>query len=127
MSYKGEIIEESLSDKGILKRFMILSTRTEAVTARHRTPWIRQWTLHLVEVTDAEAEELAGLLSRSLDQGHGGSWYVDYKNENTHYIIFPGKVFRVNRRKPGEYAKAREYGISIGIPEYQLDFSPGVR
>ena len=126
MSYKGEIIEESLADKSILKQFRILSTRTEKATKRHKTPWLKQWTLHLVEVPDEDAEKDAELLSKGIDTSHN-SWYVDYKNENTHYIIFPGKVFKVDRKKPDQYRKATEYGVSLGIPGYQLDFSPSVK
>ncbi len=127
MSYKGDIIEESLSDKSVLKRFKILDTRVERVTERHKTPWLKQWTLHLVEVPEEDAEKDAELLSKSIDRSQKGSWYVDYKNEHTHYIIFSGRIFKVDRKKPEEYKKVTEYGISLGIPAHQLDFSPSVK
>ncbi len=127
MSYKGEVIEESLTDKNVLKHFKILRTRVEEVTERHKTPWIKQWTLHLIEVPDADAERDAELLSKAIDTSHKSSWYVDYKNETTHYIIFSGRIFKIDRKRPDEYRKVTEYGVSLGIPDYQLDFSPGVK
>jgi hypothetical protein len=36
------------------------------------------------------------------------------------------KVFKVNRESKEEYDEVTKYGVSLGIPEYQLDFSPKV-
>ena len=36
--------------------------------------------------------------------------------------MFPNKIFRVNLSDPTGYKDAKEYGVSIGIPEYQVDF-----
>ncbi len=122
--YTGIIIEESLVDKSILKRFRILETKVEEVTGRHRTPWLKKWTLDTVEVPDADAEADAVLLSKGMDAAHGNAWYADYKNEKIHYIIFHGKVFRIERSDPKGYRAVKKYGTQVGIPEYQLDFSP---
>ena len=119
-NYKGDIIEESLESKEVLKKLNIVSTRIEKVTDKHKTPWLSQWTLHTVEVPEIEAEEVAGLLSKCLDRSHGGSWYADFKNKAYHYIIFRDKVFFIDRKSREQYAEQKRYGISIGIPEYQL-------
>lgn len=124
MSYKGVIIEESLRNKSILDYFKILSTKVEQVTKHHRTPWVKQWTLHTVKLQEAEAGSVAELLSHSLDTSHKTTWYADYKNDKFHYIIFPNKVFKIDLSSPILYKEARSYGISIGIPEYQVDFAP---
>ncbi len=126
MSYKGTIIEESLSDKSLMKKFKIVSTRVEVVTERHNTPWVDQWTLHVVEIPDESAQSDAELLSKSIDTTHKSSWYADYKNKDTHYIIFPGRIFKINRSKPSEYVQVKRFGASLGIPPHQLDFSPNV-
>lgn len=125
--YTGIIIEESLVDKGILKRFRILETKVEEVTERHRTPWLKKWTLDTVEVPDADAQADAMLLSKEITVAHGNAWYADYKNGKTHYVIFHGKVFRIDRSNPKEYTVVKRYGMLVGIPEYQLDFSPKVK
>lgn len=124
-NYKGDIIEESLENKDILKKVKILSTRVEEVNDKHKTPWLKQWTLHLVEVSVDKANETAEEISKSLDKEHGASWYVDFKNQTHHYIIFPDKVFFVDRKVKEQYDEAEKYGISIGIPQYQLVTSQG--
>ena len=54
-------------------------------------------------------------------------WYADFKNEATHFIIFRNKVFKIDRASVEQYNEAKEYGISLGIPAYQVDFHPEVK
>ncbi|MEK7142784.1 MAG: hypothetical protein AAB785_01105 [Patescibacteria group bacterium] len=127
MNYKGTIIEESLENKDVLKNVKILSTKVESVIKEHQTPWLKQWTLHKVEVDEDIVDELSEKISHSIDSKHNHSWYVDYKNEKWHYIIFPNKIFKIDKTDVQQYAEARKYGISLGIPEYQVDFSPDIK
>jgi len=120
MSYKGVVIEESLEDKNILKDVKILETKVEEVTEEHKTPWIKQWTLHTVEVPENQAGSVAEKISKALDSQH--DWYADFKNNTHHYIIFRDKVFYIDRKSKEQYEKAKHYGISLGISEYQVDF-----
>ena|ERR1035437_916927 len=122
MNYRGVIIEESLDDKSVLSKVKILETKVEKVIPRHKTPWLLQWTLDTVEIPEENADEIASEISEALDRQH--VWYADYKNENYHYIIYKNKVFKVDLKNPVFYKEARGYGISIGIPEYQVDFAP---
>lgn len=124
MNYKGTIIEESLKNKEVLKKINILSTNVEPIVAKHQTSWLKQWTLHKVEILEDKAEEIAKKLSTLLDTEH--NWYADYKNEKWHYIIFRNKVFKINRNSAEQYLEAKKHGISLGIPEYQVDFSPDI-
>lgn len=126
MDYKGVIIEESLEDPGLLRLLKILGIKVEHVTEEHKTPWLSHWTLHTIEVPESKVEEIAEMVSHALDTKHSGSWYADFKNTVTHYIVFPGKIFRVNRAMAGEYEVAKQYGVSLGIPAYQVNFSPEV-
>jgi hypothetical protein len=122
MNYKGVIIEESLDNKSVLSKVKILETKVEKITPKHKTPWILQWTLDTVEISEENADNIATEISNSLDKQH--QWYADYKNENYHYIIYRNKIFKVDLKNPVPYDDAREYGISIGIPEYQVNFAP---
>ncbi|MCK4354847.1 hypothetical protein KAW43_00645 [Candidatus Parcubacteria bacterium] len=124
--YRGVIIEESLENKEILKKVKIISTKVEQVTDRHKTPWLSQWTLHTVKVQENEAREIAEEISQSLDSDHGGSWYADFKNDTHCYIIFRDKIFCIDRKNKEQHDEAKRYGISLGIPEYQVDFRPSV-
>lgn len=125
-NFKGTIIEESLKDKTIFGDLKILKTEIEKVTKEHNTPLLSLWTIHTFEIPENKASKIAEELSRSLST-ENGNWYVDFKNPDTHYIIFENKVFAVNRRNAQEYEEAKNYGISLGIPDYQLDFSPEIK
>lgn len=123
MNYKGVIIEESLGDVLVLKSVKIIKTKVEPIKPSHKTPWLGQWTLHTVEILEKDAEQIAQEISKSFDPEHP-DWYADYKNDKYHFIIYAGKVFKVDLQNPALYKDAKEYGISIGIPEYQVDFAP---
>lgn len=121
MNYKGTIIAESLGNQSIFRYIKILSTRIEPVTEKHKTPWLAQWTLHWVEVPEEKADEYAKRISKTFNRNHP-NWYVDFKNDNYHFIVFANKVFKVNQLNQIGYKDAKAYGISIGIPNYQLNF-----
>ena len=125
MNFIGVIIEESLKDKSVLKDINVTATRVEKATAKHKTPWVNQWTLDTIEVPEDRAKEVAHKLSQSLDSKH--NWYADFKNDSHHYIIFRDKIFYINRKSKRQYDEAKDYGISLGIPEYQVDFHPDVQ
>ena len=125
MDYKGIIIEESLKNISVLKNVFIISTKIEQVTKEHQTSWLKQWTLHTVDIPENKAKYIANEISKCLETKH--NWYADFKNDKFHFIIFTNKVFKVNRQKETEYNKVKKYGLSLGIPDYQLDFSPQVK
>ncbi len=124
MYYEGVIIEESLKDKAVLKLVEIVSTKVESVTKEHKTPWLKQWTLHNVKIPESDIDKVADVISKSIEPNY---WYADFKNNEHHYIIFPNKVFKVDRSKPEQYKQVSSYGLGLGIPDYQLDFSPAIR
>lgn len=121
-NYKGVIIEESLENKEVLNKVNIISTEVEKVTEEHQTPWLNQWTLDTVEIAENQVDFIAQELSQSLDSKHN-NWYVDFKNNNFHYIIFRNKVFKVDRSNKEQYDEVTKYGVAFGIPGYQLTFS----
>jgi len=124
-NYKGVIIEESMEDNSIIKELKVINTEVESVTDNHQTPWIQQWTLHTVEIQENQADNIAKKLSEILDSEH--NWYADFKNDNFHYVIFRDKIFKVDRSKKEQYDEITRYGVNLGIPNYQLDFSPQIK
>ena len=124
-NFNGVIIEESLENKDVLQKVKIIKTKVEEVTEEHKTPWIKQWTLHTIEILENQVDEIAEDLSKSLDSEH--SWYADFKNDKFHYIIFRNKVFKVDRAKPEQYDDVTKYGLTLGIPNYQLDFTHHIK
>lgn len=124
-NFSGVIIEESLTDKEVLSKVKITGTKVEPVTESHQTPHLKQWTLRTVEISADQADGIAEELSEVLEGNEKtGYWYADYKNDELVYIIFPNKIFKVYRDNPKGFQEAREYGMALGIPEYQVDFSP---
>ena len=103
------------------------AAKVEKVKEKHKTPWLSQWTLDTFEIPENKVEEVANKISKSLDYSHSSAWYADFKNDEYHYIIFRDKIFKIDRSKPEEYQEAIGYGISLGIPEYQVDFSPSIK
>jgi hypothetical protein len=127
MPYRGVVIEESLEDMSILEKLKILQTEIDKVTNYHKTPWLTRWTKHTVEVPEEEAQEVAHRLSKAIVHAHKGSWYADFKNEQFHYVIFRDRVFKVDRQNKEQYDEVNKYGEALGIPSYQLDFSPQIK
>ena len=125
-NFTGVIIEESLEDAGILKDVKVIKTEVEKVTKEHNTPYLKQWTLHTVEISEEQIDDIAKKISKLLDSSHS-DWYADFKNDFYHYIIFSNKVFKVDRSKKEQYEEVTKYGISLGIPNYQLDFSSAIK
>lgn len=126
MAFSGVIIEESLTDNSVLQDVKIISTKVEPVTVHHKTPWVKQWTLHTIEIPEDKAADVAEKISKALDKEH--DWYADFKTDTQHYVIYTGKVFHItDRTDKKQYDEATEYGISVGIPDYQVDFSPHLK
>ena len=126
MNFTGTIIEQSLTDTSVLSMVKILETKVEDVVEEHKTPWLKKWTLDKVEVPENKVDEVSRKISERIDESHDHPWYADYKNKTWHYIIFPHKIFKIARADSKGYAEARKYGVSLGIPPYQVDFSPDI-
>jgi hypothetical protein len=120
--FKGGIIRESLSNTEVLKKVNITKTDVWSVTKRHKTPWVKQWTFHFVEVGENIAEPIASEISKNMDSEH--VWYADFRNNKIHYVIYYNHIFKIDVNKKEDYQKAIDYGSKLGLPDYQLDFSP---
>lgn len=116
----GIVIEESLKNVSVLQKMRIISTNVVLVNGQHKTPWLTQWTMHSVEIPDEAVAEVVTAISSSFD--NRDNWYADFKSQREHYIVFPHKIFLVDRSKPENYREVIEYGLQKGIPAEQLDF-----
>lgn len=104
--YKGTIIENSLSNKGILGKVIIEKRYTSG-----------DWVLYNVYLNENMIPEL----SESLD---AGPWYIHLWKQGSGEVnvIFKNKIFKIQYSDKSTWINAIEYGKSIGIPEEQLDF-----
>ena len=121
MDYKGEVILESLSDRTVLDDLFIVKTKSVKVDENHQTPWLKHWTIHIVEIPKKIINQTVLKIAKALEGKH--PWYADFKNDKNHIIIFKNRIFTIDREKPDQYNQAIEYGVGLGIPKHQLDFS----
>lgn len=119
--YQGVIIEESLKDKNILNEVSIISTKVEKVTEKHKTPWLEKWTLHTVQINPADIDDFARKISKLVND-KPNSWYVDFNNGETFFVIYPNKVYKWKKGESEKIKECKAFGISLGIPPYQVAF-----
>ena len=98
--YSGVIIEESLANKQALEGLNIVKQEVEQVTEGHETPWLTQWTCNTVEIPEADIDDVAQKLSEAIDTEFIGNWYCDFRNNDWHYVVFSGKIFKIDRKNP---------------------------
>lgn len=110
MNYTGTIVAESLKDQSILNEFSVLNTRT----TDDENP-ADQWHLYKVEATKEQLEKLSLFLKSE-------KWYAHFWNKDEMIVVFPKKIFEQKVSDKATWIPAIEYGLSLGIPEKQLDF-----
>lgn len=77
------------------------------------------WTLIEFEADEQDAEVLAGVLAKILEQQ---GWYTDFRTPDETFVVFSGRIFRYPRGDGPGRAEAAAYGRSMGVPEPQLDW-----
>ena len=112
--WKGVIIEESLESKSILDKVSIVKTRKSFDDVTQM-----DWNLHDVEVEDNRISEIVELAVRSIKTG----WWMDFRKDNTAYIIFKNKFFNFNENEIEKQKQAQDYAVSIGVDPRQADFT----
>ncbi|MEN9614530.1 MAG: hypothetical protein RLZZ347_837 [Candidatus Parcubacteria bacterium] len=108
--YKGAIVKESLEDESILNDFKILYTEvTDDIDPAER------WTIYNVEVDEATLLKLSKVIKPT-------KWYAHFWSGREVIAIFRDKIFRFNFDDKKSWESAIAHGLSIGIPQEQLDF-----
>lgn len=72
------------------------------------------------EFPDSEVVRVADALAAALDE-HG--WWADLQANGETFIVFTNRVFRFPTGDKAASAEARDYGLSVGVPASQLDWS----
>ena len=111
--FKGVIIKESLGDEDILG-----SVRIDNVELWKSGGMPKYWT---AVYFSAFSEDFPQKLSEAISEQ--GTWYCDFKRDNTKYIILHRKVLEYEignaRQRAAVCAECRK----SGIPESQMDWS----
>ncbi len=109
--FKGTIVLESLENAEVIRDFKILSlNETTDLNPADR------WHLYEVEATREQLEKLSKVIKPT-------KWYAHFWNVKREVIaVFRNKIFELNFDDKKSRERAIQYGISVGIPEEQLDF-----
>jgi hypothetical protein len=80
------------------------------------------WTFIEFEAEDDRADELAAKLAEVLIAE--GGWYANFSvGDEQVVVVFAGKVFRYRKGDEAGRAEATRYGLSVGCPADQLDWT----
>ena len=113
----GLLLLESLSDTNVLDLIHVTKTETWQVkNAAAYQPTV--WTAISFEADESQADAIANAFSRALKQG----WYINASTEKQVYVVFPNRVFKYLKGDIYERQAVKEHGLSLGIPEHQLDW-----
>ncbi|MFY9493441.1 MAG: DUF3850 domain-containing protein [Minisyncoccia bacterium] len=108
--YLGTIVEESLEDSRVLNDFHILNVRI----TNNNNP-AERWHLHKVEATLEQLQKLSSVLKPER-------WYAHFWSGDEMIVAFRDKTFIQKVSNRSTWEPAIQYGLSVGIPEEQLDF-----
>jgi hypothetical protein len=103
---EGTVIENSLDNPEILSDFEVIKSWEAG-----------DWKLHRICVTEEQAHQI----SRHLVKG---PWYVHFwkENKNDVLVVYQNKKFWIKFDDQESWKDALEHGLSLGIPEGQLNF-----
>lgn len=121
MAYHGMVIAESLANQNVLEHIAIVGTQVVQIGTSEATPWLKQWTIHQVIISEAEIIPTIEALRRSLDPSRR-SWYIALSNDHDQIVIYPKRIFQFQQSDAIAKCEAIEYGQQWGIPGHQLDF-----
>jgi len=113
----GLLLLESLSDTNVLD--LIHVTKTETWQVKNAAAYQpTMWTAISFEADESQADAIANAFSRALKQG----WYINASTGTQVYVTFPNRVFKYLKGDIYERQAVKEHGLSLGIPEHQLDW-----
>ena len=107
--FHGILVDKSLKSAKVLEQLNVL--------AKKETDG---WVLYKISVPEDKVAETVQLIQKNLS---GGAWYAHIYDGAKVIAIFRSRVFEMVNN-PVFFRPAVKYGVSIGIPEAQLDFKP---
>jgi hypothetical protein len=117
----GTLIAESLRVGTTLDRLEIVVRQIRRYAVQNVPDYQAPiWTALEFEADDASAERLAEDLSGVLDEP---GWYANFSTRSETFIVYPGRVFRYRRGDAEGRARAQAFGLNLGVPGPQLDWT----
>lgn len=113
--YRGIIIAESIKDEKILKDIEKKSVEKYA----HKLNNEIDTTIYKVEIDAEEIDSFSRKISKSiLPKG----FYVHFLYDNKMIVVYPNKVFKLEKENSKEIEDCISYGMSLGIDKKMLKF-----
>lgn len=109
--FHGIIIQESLRDPSVLRNVTILGTKQG-----------KDWKLLVVSVPDSRMDSVLELVKSNLRTDEGISYYTHFYSNDRLILVFPDRVFHIKPNKE-TWKPVVDYGLSMGIPKEQPEFS----
>ncbi|KKQ23578.1 MAG: hypothetical protein US40_C0002G0121 [Candidatus Roizmanbacteria bacterium GW2011_GWC2_37_13] len=116
MFYRLIVIENSLIDKSILKKYPVLSETVFAANDPERKSRMLK-----IRVPDQDIDELVNSLTHNLITPYYCHLYVEDPIDDSLIVIFSGQKFFA---KKSNYQNAKAYGLSHGVTENEMQISP---
>jgi hypothetical protein len=107
--YRGVVVEESLEDNRIMNGLEVVGIHISG----QENPSER-WHLYTIRVNEEEIERLSSSIKNA--------WYMHFWIGRKVIVIFNNRRFDFDYDTKATWRPAVEYGLSVGIPESQLDF-----
>ncbi|MBT0769591.1 hypothetical protein KIH74_11705 [Kineosporia sp. J2-2] len=107
----GTMIMQSLRTGATLDAAGLVFTRLERIG--------NGWVLGYFTSATIDPGDLAGRFAEVLD---APGWYADLHDDEHHWVIYPGRVFRYRRDDPHGRVPAVAHGLAVGVPAEQLDW-----
>lgn len=116
--YTGLLLAESLDDHTVLDLLHVTRQEIWDVGDRAADFQPRTWTAVFFEGDALQVDEVTEALSHAVNQ----RWYANVSTDDTEYVVFRDRVFKHAKGDRVGAAPAVGYGLSVGIPEHQLDW-----
>jgi len=107
--YHGILIDQEFSDPSFPETFKVFAKKQDG-----------DWKIYGVEVEDSKIGRVINGVRKNMREG---GWYCHFYKENTLWVVFKDKTFRVTPDK-STWKLIIEYGEKLKIPKEQLDFWP---
>ena len=112
--FEGALIKESIEDENILDYIYVHKVElwNTGGKPKYRT---------VIFFTSAQPD-FPELVSKVMisDENRGGNWFVDFKQENTKFIVFRNKILKYEIGNAEEKSIVCDECRKLGIPDEQM-------
>lgn len=117
MFYRWIIIENSLKDKGILKKYRVISETKFAEGDLSG----RESRMLKIRIPEKDINKLINLLRKNIKHPFYTHFYHEDPKINKLIVVFEGKIINTGKNN---FQRAIDYGITHGVTREEMNISP---